>query len=68
VPVITSRTVKSHTARIKRGLDRAGNDTLDVNELRNRIGPGWMRTRAAGPTLVKPSIGPGEVPLRRRGH
>jgi hypothetical protein len=50
-------------------LDSAGNDTLEVNEARNRIGRG-MDDSVYGvePTYAKPSIGPGEVPLRRRAH
>jgi hypothetical protein len=47
-------------------LDKAGNDTLEVNEERNRIAHGLdEQIHGVVPTMVKPSLGPGEVPLRR---
>jgi hypothetical protein len=50
-------------------LDRAGNQTLEVNEARNRIGRGLdTEKHGAGPSLAKPSIGPTERPLQRRQH
>jgi hypothetical protein len=51
-------------------LDREGNATLEVNEARNRIGRGLDDTvyGTMPSTFAKPSIGPGEVPLRRKQH
>jgi hypothetical protein len=50
-------------------LDRAGNQTLEVNEMRNRIARGMHEDdHGAVPTFAKPSVGPGEVPLRRHQH
>jgi hypothetical protein len=47
-------------------LDREGNQTLEVNEARNRAWQGHeAETRGGQPTLVKPSIGPTERPLQR---
>jgi len=50
-------------------LDRAGDDTLAVHELRNQIGPGMDEDGNNGASMyAKPAVGPGEVPLRRRPH
>ncbi len=50
-------------------LDRAGDDTLAVHELRNQIGPGMDEdTRGGASMYAKPALGPGEGPLRRRQH
>ncbi len=47
-------------------LDGAGDQTLEVNELRNRIGLGIDADDHGGvSTFAKPSLGPGERPLRR---
>jgi hypothetical protein len=48
-------------------LDKAGNETLEVNEARNRIGRG-LDADAEVPMMAKPSIGPTERPLQRRQH
>lgn len=48
-------------------LDRAGNETLEVNEARNRIGLG-LDADAEVPMMAKPSLGPNERPLQRRPH
>ncbi len=51
-------------------LDRAGDDTLAVHELRNQIGAGTDEDGNGGAVQMyaKPAVGPGEVPLRRRAH
>jgi hypothetical protein len=50
-------------------LDRPGNETLEVNEARNRIGiEKDDDVNGSTPAFAKPSVGPGEVPLRRRQH
>jgi len=50
-------------------LDRMGNQTLEVNEARNRIGRNKHDDTNGGErTFAKPSVGPGEVPLRRTPH
>jgi hypothetical protein len=50
-------------------LDRAGDETLAVHELRNQIGPGMDEDTGGGASMyAKPGVGPGEVPLRRRHH
>jgi len=50
-------------------LDRAGDDTLAVHELRNQIGPGMDEDTGGGASMyAKPALGPGEGPLRRRPH
>jgi hypothetical protein len=50
-------------------LDRPGNETLEVNEARNRIGMALdAETYGDVPTYAKPSLGPGERPLQRTPH
>ena len=46
-----------------------GNQTLEVNEARNRIGRNENDDVGGGDTAyAKPGVGPGEVPLRRTPH
>jgi hypothetical protein len=50
-------------------LDSVGNQTLEVNEARNRIGMGmYDDVDGVGRAYAKPGVGPGEVPLRRTPH
>jgi hypothetical protein len=50
-------------------LDPVGNETLEVNEARSRIGRGMDEdVHGTVRMFAKPSVGPGEVPLRRRQH
>jgi hypothetical protein len=47
-------------------LDRVGNDTLEVNAARNRIGLNRDEDEGGGVrTFAKPALGPGERPLQR---
>jgi hypothetical protein len=50
-------------------LDKAGNETLEVNAARNRLGVALdTETHGDVPSMAKPSIGPTERPLQRRPH
>ncbi len=50
-------------------LDSIGNQTLEVNEARNRIGRNENEDVGGVDTAyAKPGVGPGEVPLRRTPH